>query len=273
MVRPASCPWNMHCSIHPNWNRHGYHKSAQQHLPNLPTSLRRCLPRSTCSQHGLRNIWLYLLRTRHKILRRPKTRSLHENPSPSPLLGTNGSHSRCLSNPNRRPELDVPQRPRHLHTRCNQWLHLSSRARPLQRQHPLGRRRTRRILRPKRHVPHPRMVFPLRCHRAHRPLALRSQTEKEYSPQDQPPRSLRQPKLDPARHWAQLLRLGTGVLYLQLLDSAPSYGLVGEIHDDFERRARLGTGVWTGGCFLWICVPRLDEWIYVVGNRGLQTRV
>ena len=31
----------------------------------------------------------------------------------------NGSHSRCLNNPNRRPELDVPQRPRHLHTRCN----------------------------------------------------------------------------------------------------------------------------------------------------------
>ena len=64
---------------------------------------------------GLRHILLHQLRTRHKILLRPQTRPLHENPPETPLQSPNGRHPPLQHYSNRRLELDVQVHPWYLH--------------------------------------------------------------------------------------------------------------------------------------------------------------
>lgn len=178
---PPSLVWSptrardLRTALHSHRYCHGHHKPAQQYLPHMPTRLRRPLPRSSSSKHGLRNLRLHILRARHKVLFRPKTRPLHEDPTPNPLLRPNGGNHRLIHYPNRSPQLDVHLRTQHLYARSTQRLHMPYCQSAFQRQHPLGRRRAYRVLRPRRNLPPPRLVFPPWCHRAHPTLALQPQ--------------------------------------------------------------------------------------------------
>ena len=109
---------DLHNPFHTNRYRHGYHKPTQQYLSNLPARLRSSLSRPPGREHGFRDLRIYLLCTRHKVLGRSQTRPLYENPSQNPLPSSNGGHDRLLHHSNRCLELDVRQ--------CSQYLHATS---------------------------------------------------------------------------------------------------------------------------------------------------
>ena len=176
MVRSVVSTGHLRYSFHPDWYRDGNHKSTFFDLPDLPTRLRCRLPRSTGRKYGLCNIRLHLLRPRNQILGRSQIRTLHEDPTTNPLPRPNGSHHHLKLHSNRRPELDVCQRLGDLYTTSSQRLCLPPRTRTFQRLDPMGRRRTRRILRSKRHLSLSSMVLPVWRHRAYNPLALRAQS-------------------------------------------------------------------------------------------------
>lgn len=270
MVWTSPRSGDMFNSLHPNRYCHGHHESTKQHILDLSTRLWCCFPWETRGQHGLCHLRLHLISTRDQILRRFEARPLHEDPTADPLLGSNGRNGRFINHPDHCPQLDVRQRPQNLHPKCCEWVRLPSSPCPFQRQHSLGRRRTQGILRPKRNIPRSCVVLPNRCHRPNNPLALCPQQERQYCPQDQSPRALRLPQLDPSSHRPQLLGLGSRLLRLQLCDSPESRGLVGEIHHDAQCGSRLGSGFRAGDCILWIRVPRIDGGIQVVGHGDLQ---
>ena len=101
-------------------------------------------------------------------------------------------------------------------------------------------------------------------------MALCAEPKEEYCPQDQPSRLIWKSQLDSTRDWSQLLRLGSGLLHLQLRHQKEGKCLVGKVHNDSECSAGLGIGVWAGGGILWVRVPRIDGRLQVVGNRDLQ---
>ena len=90
--------------------------------------------------------------------------------------------------------------------------------------------------------------------------------------QDQPPRPLRQPKLDPTGNRSQFLSLGPRLFPVQLAPTPARSGVVGEIHNDAFRGAGFGTSVrGRGGVFLLLVsgVGLFGE-AGVVGHEGLQ---
>ena len=70
--------------------------------------------------------------------------------------------------------------------------------------------------------------------------------------------------------WPQLLRMGLGVLHLQLSHPAPGFSVVGQIYHDHVSGTRFGLSICVSGRLLRLHLPRLDGWVSVVGYRGLQ---
>lgn len=211
MVRSTPCTRHLCCSFYTHRHCHGYHESALLNLSHLSTRLRSSLSWSTSCEHGFRDIRLHLFSSRHQVFCRPQTRPLHEDSTSNTLPRPNGSHHNIKLYSNRRTQLDVRQRLWDLHYTSSKRLRLPPRTCPLQRLHSLGRRRPRRILRTKRHLSFPSMVFPLWRHNTNHPLALRTQPQEKHRSKDQPPRPLRLVVMDPTRYRTELLCLGSGV--------------------------------------------------------------
>lgn len=114
---------------------------------------------------------------RPEVLLRPKTRPLHENPTPSPLQSSDGRHHPLLAHPNRRVKLDAVPHPRNLHSRSDQWLHLPDRPGPLQRVSVLGVDRSAPRFRSRRYIPALNLGFLSRRYNTHRRVSRRSEAQ------------------------------------------------------------------------------------------------
>ena len=216
---------------------------------------------STSCKYGFRHVRIHLIRPRCQVLGRSEIRPLYENTATNPLPRSNGCNNRLLHDPNWCSKLDVRQRPKHLHTTSNQRVHMPARSCALQWKYPMGCRRTRRILRSQRDIPHPRLLLPYWCHSSNNSLAIRTQPQGQHNPQDQPPRPIRLTIMDSSCHWSQLLRLGTRMLHIQLCDSTEGISLVGEIHHDAKCSAGFWTRLWSCCGVLWIRFSGIDGWI------------
>ena len=88
----------------------------------------------------------------------------------------------------------------------------------------------------------------------------------------QPPRPLRQSKLDTACHRPQFLRLGTRLLSFQLAPTPARSGVVGKIHHDAFGSARFGASIRGLGGVLLLLVSGmgLAGQFAVVGYEGVQ---
>jgi len=205
-----------------------------------------------------------------QILLRPQTRPLHAHPAPPPLHPATRLHHPRLPHSNLRPQLVPDLNPGHLHPRRPIRLHLPHRPRPLQRLHPLGCRWPVPLLRARRPLPASRLGLPARLHRANRSMAVRSPhaTRIQLAPH-QPPRRLRRPKLDPAGHRSELQRLGCRVRGVQLRDQEAETGVVEKVYDDAECGVGCGSGVWSHGCVLWVCVSGGIGGVELVGDGGV----
>ena len=145
--------------------------------------------------------------------------------------------------------------------------------RAFQRLHSLGRRRPQPLFRPRRPLQTTDLGLPHRLlrsnpHLAHRPPQRRQQRVAK----SQPPRPLRQPKLDTARHRPQFLRLGTRLLPFQFAPTPARSGVVGEIHDDAVGGAGFGASVrgFGGVLLLFVSGLGLAGQFAVVGYEGVQ---
>lgn len=95
-------------------------------------------------------------------------------------------------------------------------------------------------------------------------------SESEYSPH---PIFANLHPLPPPSDRPELLRLGRGLLHLQLRPPPPRAGLVGQIHHDPVRSAGLRPRLWRRRHLLRLHLPRLGLRADVVGNRGLQAGI
>jgi len=138
VVRATSSTSHNHGSIHSGRHRHGNNEPTQQSIPNLPTHLRRRLPRSSSREHGVCHILLHQLGAGYQVLFRSQTRPLHEDSPTPPLLRSDGCHTRIQYHPNWCIELDVRVHSKHLHSTSDQWLHLPHCKGTLQRQYSMG---------------------------------------------------------------------------------------------------------------------------------------
>ena len=159
-------------------DRHGDYQYPVFAIPCLSAHLRHHLPRTSGRQHGVCYVRLHHVYPRTQVCGGSKVGTLHEDSSADSVYRPARRHGGRLSHTDRSAELDVQQHPRHLYTGGTERLHLPHRARPLQRLDPLGRRRTRPLLRGKGTLPPTDVGLPDRRHRPRRDLAPLARTRR-----------------------------------------------------------------------------------------------